>query len=237
MNGKKLYFYDKKGLAFFLLLLFCLVGFGSFYLMAPKEQGANSPAYFHTIVIDAGHGGIDGGVIGSTTGALESDINLAIALKLSDLFKEKGFNAILTRKTSAGLYGHTGAGHKKRDMRAREKIMKQSGADLFISIHQNKFSDSNRRGGQVFYKAGYEKGKQLATVIQSQINNLPQNGRISSALVGDYYLLNVCPYPAVIVECGFLSNPQDENLLINSEYQQEIALAIFRGAVEYLISA
>ena len=220
---------------FFICLIFVvvvLVACSSIFLSSKKvhSQSANT-----VVVLDAGHGGIDGGVTGTKTGVKESEINLAIVKKLQALFKNAGFEVVLTRSNSGGLYGHTGVGHKKRDMQAREKIIKGASPTLFISIHQNKFSDSARRGSQVFYKAGSNEGYNLANCVQSQVNALNKGGRQYSALKGDYYLLNVSPFPAIIVECGFLSNAQDEALLISEEYQQALAQSIFYGAMQFLV--
>ncbi|MBQ3571829.1 MAG: N-acetylmuramoyl-L-alanine amidase [Clostridia bacterium] len=216
------------------LTCFLLIFSVEFVLFSSTAFSASLPKPTHVIVIDAGHGGIDGGVTGSVTGAIESDINLEIAKKLYGVFKSAGFEVVMTRTSSAGLYGHTGAGHKMRDMKAREKIIKDSVPSLFISIHQNKFSSSSRRGGQVFYKMGSSTSFSLAKCVQEQINALKDNGRKSSPLAGDYYLLNVASCPSVIVECGFLSNPQDERLLISESYQKELANAIYYGCMQYL---
>lgn len=213
--------------------LFCGVAALSYFSSAQ----AHTPIFYHTVVIDAGHGGIDGGVSGVLSGVKESEINLAIAKKLQKTFEKGGFKVVLTRTTSAGLYGHTGAGHKKRDMQARAKIIKNASPSLVISIHQNKFSASYRRGAQVFYRAGDEKGRALATALQNELNGLEENGRKSSPIAGDYYVINVSPCPAVIVECGFLSNEQDERLLLSEEYQEKLANSIFYGALGFLTSA
>ena len=217
-------------ISFFLVfsVVFIIAGLTTFSASLPKPT--------HVIVIDAGHGGIDGGVTGSITGAIESDINLEIAKKLQNVFKNAGFEVVMTRTSSAGLYGHTGAGHKMRDMKAREKIIKDCAPSLFISIHQNKFSSSSRRGGQVFYKICSSTSFLLAKCVQEQINALKDNGRKSSPLAGDYYLLNVASCPSVIVECRYLSNPQDEKLLLTNEYQQELAQSIFYGTLQFLVS-
>lgn len=185
------------------------------------------------IVIDAGHGGIDAGVLGVDSNVKESDINLAIAKKLQGYFADAGFKTVLTRKNNGGLYGLSTKGFKLRDMKKRKQIIEESKADMVISVHQNRCPVPTRRGGQVFYDKNSECGKALADSIQNALNGMEECVKQSSALTGDYYMLKCTPNPSVIVECGFLSNPEDEKLLLSEEYQKKIAYAIFKGAVSY----
>ena len=120
-------------------------------------------------------------------------------------------------------------------MQARAKIIKESHPLLMISIHQNFFSDKNRRGAQTFYRKGQEECKNFANCVQKQLNGLKDNARDCSSLAGDYYLLNISDCPAVIVECGFLSNAEDEKLLISDNYQNQLSNAIFYGALQFLV--
>ncbi len=198
-------------------------------------MGASSVASVgvKVIVIDAGHGGIDAGVRGITTEAKESDINLAIAKKLKGYFQEAGFKAVMTRKTNAGLYGTSGKGFKMRDMKKRKQIIADNNADMVISIHQNFCPIPSKRGGTVFFDKTSESGKALADSIQSVLNGLNEDIKKNEALAGDYYMLKCTENPSVIVECGFLSNTEDEKLLNDAEYQKQIAYAIFKGAVAY----
>ncbi len=199
------------------------------------EMGASSVASVgvKVIVIDAGHGGIDAGVRGITTEAKESDINLAIAKKLKGYFQEAGFKAVMTRKTNAGLYGTSGKGFKMRDMKKRKQIIADNNADMVISIHQNFCPIPSKRGGTVFFDKTSESGKALADSMQSVLNGLNEDIKKNEALAGDYYMLKCTENPSVIVECGFLSNTEDEKLLNDAEYQKQIAYAIFKGAVAY----
>ncbi len=198
-------------------------------------MGASSVASVgvKVIVIDAGHGGIDAGVRGITTEAKESDINLAIAKKLKGYFQEAGFKAVMTRKTNAGLYGTSGKGFKMRDMKKRKQIIADNNADMVISIHQNFCPIPSKRGGTVFFDKTSESGKALADSMQSVLNGLNEDIKKNEALAGDYYMLKCTENPSVIVECGFLSNTEDEKLLNDAEYQKQIAYAIFKGAVAY----
>ncbi|MDE7452879.1 MAG: N-acetylmuramoyl-L-alanine amidase [Clostridia bacterium] len=185
------------------------------------------------IVIDAGHGGVDAGVRGVETSKKESDINFEIATYLRGYFTDAGFKVVMTRRTQGGLYGLATTGFKMRDMKKRKQIIEESNADMVISVHQNFCPIPSRRGGQVFYDKGSECGKLLAESIQSSINCMEQAVRQSSALTGDYYMLKCTESPSVIVECGFLSNAEDEALLIDKSYQKSFAFAIFKGAIAY----
>lgn len=192
-----------------------------------------SVSYAPVIVLDAGHGGIDAGVRGKKSGIKESDINLAITYELKSCFESAGFCVVLTRKSQAGLYGLPTKGFKLRDMQKRRDIIRECGADMVISVHQNFYSDGTRRGATVFFDKDSESGKQLAVCIQNSMNSMENAATGHSPLVGDYYMLKCTESPSVIVECGFLSNAEDEALLCDSEYRKSIAYAIFSGAVSY----
>lgn len=200
---------------------------GALAVTAFKSEGDR------VVVIDAGHGGIDAGVVGRVTDVKESDINLAIAKQLKSYFSEAGFTVVMTRTSNGGLYGLPNSGFKMRDMKKRKQIIEESSADMVISVHQNSCPLETRRGGQVFYNPDSECGKALADCIQSSLNNMKECVKKSSALAGDYYMLKCTENPSVIVECGFLTNGEDEKLLSTPEYQKSIAYAIFKGAVSY----
>lgn len=185
------------------------------------------------VVIDAGHGGIDAGVHGVTTGAKESDINLAIAKKLKGYFSGAGFKVVMTRNDNGGLYGLATKGFKMRDMKKRKQIIEDCNADMVISVHQNSCPIPSRRGGTVFFDKESECGKTLADFIQNAINNMDECVKKNAALVGDYYMLKCTVNPSVIVECGFMTNAEDDVLLSAEAYQDKIAYAIFKGAVSY----
>lgn len=185
------------------------------------------------VVIDAGHGGVDGGVSGITTGIAERELNLLVAKKLENYLVSAGITVVLTRNSSAGLYGVATSNLKRKDMQKRKEIIEKAKPNLVVSIHMNKYSISTRRGAQVFYKKNDENGKLLANSIQESFNLMPEAPRSCNALIGDYYILNCTLYPSVIAECGFLSSPEDEALLITDEYQSSIAYAIFKGIATY----
>lgn len=186
------------------------------------------------VVIDAGHGGIDGGVVGVTSGAKESDINLAVARRLQAQFEEAGFLVVQTRPTEAGLYGAAVRGYKQRDMRRRAEIIRESEPAAVISVHQNYFSDRTRRGAQVFFRPSDARSRTLACAVQAALNAMPECVRRSEPLAGDYYILNNSACPAVIVECGFLSNAADEALLLDAAYRERLAETVCAGTLSYL---
>ncbi len=189
-----------------------------------------------TVVIDAGHGGVDGGVVGTVSGTKESDINLSVSRLLQREFEEAGFLVVQTRPTEAGLYDAATAGYKRRDMEKRAEIIQKNSPAIMVSVHQNFFSQTSRRGAQVFYREDSEASKTLACLVQTSLNSMPECVKKTSALAGDYFVLNCSDTPSIIVECGFLSNPQDEALLISKAYQEKIAAAIAAGALSFLSS-
>ncbi|MBO5411796.1 MAG: N-acetylmuramoyl-L-alanine amidase [Clostridia bacterium] len=187
------------------------------------------------VVLDAGHGGIDGGVVGRTTGIKESDLNLSITHFLKDALADMGFDVVLTRKTEAGLYDTATKGFKKRDMQRRKEVIEKARPDLVVSIHQNFYASKNVRGGQVFYGKRNEKSKALALAVQERLNGLYAEFGVKerSAKTGEYYVLECTEYPSVIVECGFLSNPDDEELLADKRWQKRLVGAIATGVIGY----
>lgn len=185
----------------------------------------------YTIVIDAGHGGRDEGSTG-ITGVKESDINLKIAKTLKVYLETLGIKVVLTRADGNGLYDANATNFKASDMSKRIEIIDNSKADMVISIHCNSYTNSNECGAQAFYQEGDENGKKFAEDIQSQLINQLDNAR-SEANKGDYYILKGSGTSAVLVECGFLSNPNEEKLLNSANYQNKVAYAIMCGVVKY----
>lgn len=199
----------------------------------------------YTVVLDAGHGGIDPGKVG-VDGSLEKDINLQIVMKLKEVLendeeinKGKNIEVILTREDDTGHYSESDSNKKMADMQGRCQIVEAAEADILVSIHQNSYHSASVKGAQVFYYEKSEKGHELATVIQKKlVEKLSENGkgRVEKANDNYYILLNVS-CPAVIVECGFLSNPEEAAKLGSEEYQERVAKAVAEGVVEYLTSA
>lgn len=215
-----------------LLMCVTLLGgmIGSFTAWTTATSTATSD---NVVVLDAGHGGIDNGVIGVATGNKESYINLQIARYLQGYLVDGGFKVVMTRKSQAGLYGLPTKGFKRRDMEKRKQIALACHARLLVSIHQNFCPIPSRRGGTAFYDKSSSASCQFAQCVQKQINDLPESTRAFNALVGDYYILKCVPCPSIIVECGFLSNREEDILLGTAEYQKKMAYTIFRGIVFY----
>ena len=224
-------FVCRRGTLFALALSLVLLLSCSVALSA--ASAAAVPANAPCIVLDAGHGGVDPGVVGRTTGEKESDVNLKIVQKLQKLFSDAGFCVVLTRKNAGGLYGLPTKGYKRRDMEERRRIIREAEPDFVLSVHQNTFpADTSRRGGQVFFREGSAAGEALAVSIQARLN--PLGGRSVSALKGDFFLLGCADCPSALVECGFLSNAEEERLLLTDEYQGKIARAVFEGVLSFL---
>lgn len=187
------------------------------------------------IVIDAGHGGSDPGKVG-VNGVLEKDINLAIAKLLQQKLTEAGFDVVMTREEDQ-ITGSSEGNHqsgKAADMHKRIDIINGSGACALISIHQNSFSSASAKGPQIFYYATSTEGKQLANVVQEQLNTDMSVERPRQIKANDnYYLLKRSEITAIIVECGFLSNEQEAGNLCEDAYQQKLAESICKAIVSY----
>lgn len=191
----------------------------------------------HTIVIDAGHGGIDGGAT-SCTGVLESRINLEIALRLNDLLRLLGMDTVMIRTTDTSVYteGKTIAAQKVSDLKERVRICNGTENAILVSIHQNTFSDSRYGGAQVFY-AATQGSQQLAAALQTTFCDSLNSGSNRKAKSAEsVYLLQNIRCTGVLVECGFLSNPEEEARLRDSGYQQKICCVIAGSLQEFLHS-
>lgn len=178
------------------------------------------------IVIDAGHGGEDGGAV-SCTGVYESQINLEIALRLNALCHLLGFETRMIRCTDVSVYtqGGTLAAKKASDLKNRVQMVNSMENGILISIHQNTFSDSRYSGAQVFY-AHTSGSMELARQVQQQITAIdPQNHRRVKP-ANHVYLMQHIQRPGILVECGFLSNPQEEAKLRSAEFQKKLCAAI-----------
>lgn len=187
-----------------------------------------------TIVIDPGHGGADPGKVGIND-VLEKDINLSIALKLKALLEEQNYNVIMTRTEDVGLYSSTDRNKKSTDMKNRVTMINESDAVVAVSIHQNSFQQESSKGAQVFYHKLSPQGKLLADTLQCEIKEYIKDGNHRVAKENDsYYMLKNTKCPLVIVECGFLSNRQEANLLVQEEYQDKMAHAIEQGILKYM---
>lgn len=189
-----------------------------------------------TVVIDAGHGGFDPGKVGINH-ALEKDINLSIAYKLKNLLEHNDIKVVMTRKDENGLYKKSDRDKKRADMKTRVNIVNSSDAFIAISIHQNSYIQEKYKGAQVFYYQRSEEGKILAEILQESIKKSINDGnhRMAKSNIS-YYMLKNADCPLVIVECGFLSNWKEANLLCEDDYQENMAWAIHLGIMEYINS-
>lgn len=187
-----------------------------------------------TIVIDAGHGGNDPGKIG-VNNAKEKDINLEIAEELMKLLKKKKVHVIMTRDKDMGLYSENSNSKKVEDMRNRCAIIDAANPVCTISIHQNSYQEENVKGAQVFYYEHSKEGKEIAECLQKQlIEKLDKENHRKAKANESYYLLRKTKSPTIIVECGFLSNWEEAQLLVTEKYQKKVAKAICSGVMEYL---
>lgn len=186
-----------------------------------------------TIVLDAGHGGFDGGAVG-IDGVVEAQLNLQIALKVQAKFESAGWKVVQTRTADEGLGGDGKGTDKQKDMRARAQIIKDTKPDVMVSIHMNKYTSASVRGPQVFYQSGAaEGGAALAQCIQDRLNALiPEGWKKREVKSGDFYVLKAGEQPSVIVECGFISNPDEKAMLQDEQYQDRVAEAIFKGVLD-----
>lgn len=166
---------------------------------------------------------------------LEKDINLAIAKRLAVLLEQSDVKVVLTREGDNGLYDAGAERKKVQDMKRRIAVMEDANPDLVVSVHQNSYNGASVKGAQVFFYTGSVEGKELADIIQERmVQGLdPDNHRTAKAN-DSYYLLKKTSKPIVIVECGFLSNPQEAELLADTEYQERVAWQIHMGILQYL---
>lgn len=189
------------------------------------------------IVIDAGHGGLDSGAVGKG-GTLEKDVNLSVVLTLRDMFQMSGFEVVLTRDQDISIYddGVVGIRNQKlNDMDNRLKIIQSYPDSIFLCVHQNNFTDPQYFGGQMFYNNNHPDNRTLAQIMQNRFAQLqPGNDREIKLSGDELFLLKSNKNPSLMIECGFLSNPEEEQLLSTWEYQQKVAFTIFSGVMEYL---
>ena len=191
-----------------------------------------------TVIIDAGHGGFDGGAV-AQDGTMEKNINLNIALAVGDMLSLNGVDVVYTRTQDKGTEDNDEEAirnRKRSDLNNRLEIMKENSDAVFVSIHLNKFTTSTAKGAQVFYSGNFDESKKLGNLIQEAVKKLIQNEnhRVIKKGTADTFLLHKATVPAVIVECGFLSNKDELALLKSKEYQSKMAFAVFCGISDFL---
>ena len=204
---------------------------------AAKEVPIFSKSNGRIVVIDAGHGDPDGGAV-SKRGTVESELNLKVAQLLEKQLGSRGYKVIMTRETEDGIHtekSKTIREKKKEDMQNRLEIVNSSGADIFVSIHMNLFQSEKYRGAEVLYSDKFENSLLLAELIQAELvaidpDNQPRQTKKADSSI---FLMKNAEIPAVLVECGFLSNVEEEKLLKDEEYQERLAGAICDGIVQY----
>lgn len=187
-----------------------------------------------TVAVDPGHGGRDPGKIG-INGALEKDINLSIAMKLKEQLEDNGYRVVMTREEDISLSSEEDSQKQLADLKNRVDIINNSNPELTVSIHQNSFTQEDCKGVQVFYYGGSEKSETFAHIMQEQIKSSIQDGNTRKAKAeNSYYMLKNTYGTIVIVECGFLSNNEEANLLTQDNYQEKMAEAIYLGIETYV---
>lgn len=223
--------YAELAMAF--LLLVCFFFLSREAAQVSRELGSEGEQK-KVIVVDAGHGGSDPGMIG-VGGLEEKGINLAIAMRLKEFLEQSRFTVVMTREADEGLYDESAQNKKAQDMQRRISVIDEAKPLLTVSIHQNSYQDAAVYGPQVFYYADSREGGILAKAIQTQMNTdlgveRPREPKGNTS----YYLLKRSQGTLVIVECGFLTNPDEAALLKTEEYQDKVALAVSKGIQDYL---
>lgn len=186
-----------------------------------------------TIVIDVGHGGSDPGKVG-IQGIKEKDVNLAIARYLKDYLIAEDYTVYMTRETDQGVYDESVSNKKKSDLSNRIQFLQKKNASCMISIHQNSYPDTIQHGAQTFYYEGRDEDKNFAQYVQDSLLAFdPSNTRQIKSNTS-YYILKNAQVPSILIECGFLSNPEETANLTDPNYQKQIAYAIAIGTCRYL---
>lgn len=221
----------------FLIILSAML-YLTFMANFSAAEASSMPITQKTVIVDAGHGGDDGGAIG-IDGTVEKDINLDITLKLEKILKFYGFNVIMTRTQDVMTCDDGLDSLRKRkisDIHNRFELMRKNPDAIFISVHQNKFKDSSQHGTQVFYSGNDERSKELAEAIQTSVTLTLQrkNDRVVKKSGSGIYLLYHAKIPAVLVECGFISNSDEVKKLKDESYRMKLAILIADGLLKYL---
>ncbi len=216
-----------ENLSIFVLLMIIVSGL---YFTIQKQNTVETmlPVNAKVVILDAGHGGWDPGKTG-TQGDNEKNINLQIAQKLKQYLEQGGAVVYMTRNSDEAL------GQKKgEDMKERKRIANESEGDIFVSIHQNAFPKGSAKGAQVFYHKQSQEGKKLAEEIQKSLKKYVDDENTREIKENtNYYILKKTELPSALVECGFLSNLEEEKKLNTEEYQQKVAWAIYVGIMNY----
>lgn len=220
------------------LALFCAAGTSAVQAFAGQKAAAQATALPGrlsglTIAVDAGHGGYDGGAVGRVSGVPEKGLNLDVAIRLEKLLRAQGADVVMTRTGDYALCDEDPPIRKKlQDMQRRAEIIGLNDADMVISVHMNEYAGRSQSGPQVFYRENCPAGRLLAGAIQQAMIQELKPAKERTALGGDYYILTL-GVPSVLVECGFLSNREEEARLLQDEYRQQTARAIAQGVMDW----
>ncbi|MDD5796825.1 MAG: N-acetylmuramoyl-L-alanine amidase [Oscillospiraceae bacterium] len=221
--------------SFILLVVFVILIVSVYSNLSQAVSGIDSNETKSVIIIDAGHGGEDGGAVADKI--VEKDINLAISKKLADIFISNGFEVITTRNDddSVETEGNTTRERKVSDMKHRLETFNSDENNIVVSIHQNKFTENKYNGTQIFYSTNNPQSAVLAESIKNSVVSLiqPDNQRQCKKAGNEIYLLYNSKVPSVIVECGFISNREEAQKLSDENYQKQMAWAIFLGVLDF----
>lgn len=232
---------NKKILLLFAIVILLIIGSKNIFSSLQVSKTLAHGKDMTTIVIDPGHGGIDGGT-GDKSGLLEKDINLDVALKLKKELLVEGFNVIMTREKDESLedFSSIDSSRYRKDLDARKTIINNSNPHVFVSIHVNSSNSESARGVQVYYYPDAIEGKILAENICSSVDRIVYDKYLQDSnlkakyLSEDYFIIRETDFTGVLVEVGFISNIEDNKLLRDEEYKRKIAFAIKKGILEYL---
>lgn len=227
--------------AFILVFIFSILTLGTKYVIEKSAVNVSSQRTVCTVIIDAGHGGVDGGT-SAADGTLEKDINLQIAKKLNNILQSFGIETVMTRNEDISIHDSSATTIRQKkisDLKNRLSIINNTDNAVYVSIHQNHYSDSKYRGMQVFYSKNNPDSKLLAEKIRHPVVTYLQktNTREIRQSGKEIYLLNNAEAPAVMVECGFMSNKNETELLKNEDYQRKLAFIIAVGITDYINSS
>lgn len=222
--------------------LFCAVLFLSAVVVSLRSITRSKPAIAEisslpTIIIDAGHGGTDGGA--AVGGVVEKDINLSISLVLRDIFLANGFDVVMTRDADISIHDEGIKSVKKQktsDLHNRLAIVESYPNAIFLSIHQNKFDSGKAKGAQIFYSPNNLQSRELAELLQQDFISMlqPENTRLCKKAGKNLYLMYKAKCPAVLIECGFMSNPDEAARLTDADYQAQVAFTAFCSVMRFM---
>lgn len=221
-----------------LISVFGILSAGSIYTVTQRTVDASlNTVNYKTVIIDAGHGGVDGGT-SADDGTLEKDLNLQIALKLNEMLNSFGVETVLTRDTDISIHDVTAKTIRQKkvsDLKNRLNIINNTDESVFVSIHQNHFGESRYHGTQIFYSKNNPDSQKLADFIRMPVISYlqPENTREIKQSGTEIYLLKNAQSPSVMIECGFLSNADETNRLKDENYQNKLAFAISLGIIDY----